>query len=461
MMPAEMDLVVDKELGPDHEEQDDADDYIRESTGNVEVLADLGSALVQHLDQSCRQDHGQRIEFPQPGHHDSRESLAADRISRDGLVQACTDQVAGQAAQCTGEDHRPDDHLVDVDADVPRCPDALAHDVDLIPLLGIIQVDIECSGQRQNDQDNQQVIVSERRQFAVLQLAQGRRSAGNPDDQEISDKEYDLVISFLTPHYFAAEKAKGKMKIAWIHTDYKSIEIDKKSEEKMWEKFDKIVSISGEVTKNFTEVFPQFSDKIIEVPNMHPADFINKESQKFEPLDEMPQGSIRLLSIGRYCVAKNFDNVPFICRDLIEKHSLDVKWYIIGYGTDEALIKSKIKEAGMENSVILLGKKDNPYPYIKLCDFYVQPSRFEGNAVTVNEALILGKKVIVTNYDTAKNQVENGVDGVIVPLENSQCAEGIAAYIRDEEKQKKIIRNVCEKDYSNASGINKIYELMR
>ena len=278
---------------------------------------------------------------------------------------------------------------------------------------------------------------------------------------EISDKEYDLVISFLTPHYFAAEKAKGKMKIAWIHTDYKSIEIDKKSEEKMWEKFDKIVSISGEVTKNFTEVFPRFSDKIIEVPNMHPADFINKESQKFEPLDEMPQGSIRLLSIGRYCVAKNFDNVPFICRDLIEKYSLDVKWYIIGYGTDEALIKSKIKEAGMENSVLLLGKKDNPYPYIKLCDFYVQPSRFEGNAVTVNEALILGKKVIVTNYDTAKNQVENGVDGVIVPLENSQCAEGIAAYIRDEEKQKKIIRNVCEKDYSNASGINKIYELMR
>lgn len=278
---------------------------------------------------------------------------------------------------------------------------------------------------------------------------------------KISGKEYDLVISFLTPHYFAAEKAKGKMKIAWIHTDYKSIEIDKKSEEKMWEKFDKIISISGEVTKNFTEVFPRLSDRIIEVPNMHPADFIVKESLKFEPLDEMPQGGIRLLSIGRYCVAKNFDNVPFICKELIEKHSLDVKWYIIGYGTDEALIRSKIKEAGMENSVILLGKKDNPYPYIKLCDFYVQPSRFEGNAVTVNEALILGKKVIVTDYDTAKSQVENGVDGVIVPLENGLCAEGIAEYICNEEKQKKIIWNVCEKDYSNASGINKIYELMR
>ncbi len=277
----------------------------------------------------------------------------------------------------------------------------------------------------------------------------------------ISQTEYDLVVSFLTPHYFAAEKAKGKVKIAWIHTDYKAIKIDKESEEKMWKKFDKIISISKEVTNNFVDVFPDLKEKIIEVSNMHPASFILEESKKFTPEDEMPQGGIRLLSIGRYCVAKNFDNVPFICKELIEKYGLDLKWYIIGYGTDEALVISKIKEAGMENNVILLGKKDNPYPYVRQCDFYVQPSRFEGNAVTVNEALILGKKVILTDYDTAKSQVENGVDGVIVPLDNSLCAKGIAEYISNEEKQERILKTVCERDYSNSSEINKIYELMR
>ena len=277
----------------------------------------------------------------------------------------------------------------------------------------------------------------------------------------ISSEKYDIAISFLTPHYFAAEKAKADVKVAWIHTDYKAIEFDKKSEEKMWEKFDKIISISHEVTKNFLNVFPQFKDKIIEVKNMHPAEFIKAESEKFTPVNEMPDGSIRLLSIGRYCVAKNFDNVPFICRELTEKYGLDLKWYIIGYGTDGDIIKANIASAGMQENVILLGKKDNPYPYIRLCDFYVQPSRFEGNAVTVNEALILGKKVILTDYDTAVNQVENGVDGVIVPLENSLCAKGIADYLNDGEKQKKIQKTVSERDYSNSSEINKIYALMR
>ncbi len=277
----------------------------------------------------------------------------------------------------------------------------------------------------------------------------------------ISDEEYDLVISFLTPHYYALKKSKGKKKIAWIHTDYKAIETDVDSELQMWSGFDKIVSISQEVTRNFTEVFPSLKDKIILVENMHPAQFIESESKKFVPEDEMPSdGSIKLLSIGRYCVAKNFDNVPFICRELVERHSLDVKWYIVGYGTDEALIKNAISESGMTDRVILLGKKDNPYPYIKRCDFYVQPSRFEGNAVTVNEALILKKKVILTDYSTARGQVNDGDDGVIVPLDNEGCAKGIRDYINDKEKQEKIEKNVSASDYSKSAEVKKIYSLM-
>lgn len=277
----------------------------------------------------------------------------------------------------------------------------------------------------------------------------------------ISAEEYDLVISFLTPHYYALEKTNGKTKIAWIHTDYKAIETDISSELAMWQGYDKIVSISEEVTKNFIEVFPSLEEKIILIENMHPAQFMINESEKFVPSDEMPDdGSVKLLSVGRYCVAKNFDNVPLICKELVEKHGQNVKWYIVGYGTDEELIREKIKETGMEKNVILLGKKDNPYPYIRRCDFYVQPSRFEGNAVTVNEALILNKKVILTDYSTAHGQVENGVDGVIVPLENSACAKGIADYIKNKNLQEEIEKNVSARDYSKAEQIAKIYGLM-
>lgn len=278
----------------------------------------------------------------------------------------------------------------------------------------------------------------------------------------ISDDEYDLVISFLTPHYFAAKKTKGKVKVAWIHTDYSAVEIDRKSEGKMWGMYDRIVSISPEVTNSFLKALPELKDKIMLVANMHPADFIKAKADDFVPADEMPDdGSDKLLSIGRFCNAKNFDNLPHICRSIIEEYGLNVKWYIIGYGTGVDLIKENIKKAGVSDNVIILGKKENPYPYIKRCDFYIQPSRYEGNAVTVNEALILGKPTVITDYPTAKSQINDGVDGVIVPLENSLCAKGIAEFILNTELQKKITAHLSVTDFSNSQEVEKLYKLMR
>ncbi len=272
---------------------------------------------------------------------------------------------------------------------------------------------------------------------------------------KISNKEYDLVISFLTPHYFAAEKAKGKKKIAWIHTDYSYIDIDVASELEMWSAYDHIISISEKVTEGFLQKFPSLADRIVLIENMHPAEFIKAQADEADVSEEMPDdGYIKFLSVGRYCDAKNFDNVPDICSRLD-----NVKWYIIGFGPDEALIKMKIAEAGMQDRVILLGKKANPYPYFKACDFYIQPSRYEGNAVTVNEALVLGKKVAVTNYATAESQIDNGVNGVIVPLENEKCAEGLKAFIEDKELQKKITDNIENSDFSNSNGFIKIVEI--
>jgi len=170
---------------------------------------------------------------------------------------------------------------------------------------------------------------------------------------------------------------------------------------------------------------------------------------------------MKLLSIGRYCTAKNYDNVPDIVRR-VQAHGIrDLRWYIIGYGDDEQLIRQKIAEAGMEDHVILLGKKENPYPYIKICDIYVQPSRYEGKSVTVREAQILHKPVVVTAYPTAKSQINDGVDGVIVPLDNEGCARGLADFIRNTDLQNKIVENLHRGDYANASEVEKIYDLLR
>ena len=272
----------------------------------------------------------------------------------------------------------------------------------------------------------------------------------------ISDREYDLAISFLTPHYYVADKCRAKKKIAWIHTDYSAIEMNEETELPVWAAYDKIVSISDKVTEAFLRRFPSLEDKIISAGNMHPAEFIRARAEEFDAAEEMPDdGYVKLLSVGRYCYAKNFDNLPDICRRMD-----NVKWYIVGYGTDEAIIKEKIAEAGMEDRVILLGKKENPYPYFKKCDFYVQPSRYEGNAVTVNEALILGKKVAIADYPTAHSQIDDGVNGVIVPQDNEGCAEGLMNFIRDSELQEKILSNVLHSDFSKSDEINKIIEIM-
>ena len=273
--------------------------------------------------------------------------------------------------------------------------------------------------------------------------------------------EYDLAISFLTPHYFVAEKVRAKKKIAWIHTDYKKVQINIHSETVMWGKYDYIASISEEVSKSFLEVCPSLRSKLILIENILPERLIKRQAMELDVTKEMPviEDGFRLLSIGRYCTAKNFDNVPAICSCLLKK-GFKVKWYIIGFGGDEELIRQKIAEEKMEEHVILLGKKENPYPYIRACDLYVQPSRYEGKSVTVREAQMFAKPVVITAYPTSGSQLEDGVDGVVVPMDNEGCADGIAKLLDDPKKMQSLSEACRSRDYSNQKEVEKLYELL-
>ena len=115
----------------------------------------------------------------------------------------------------------------------------------------------------------------------------------------------------------------------------------------------------------------------------------------------------------------------------------------------------------MSDKVIILGKKENPYPYIKGCDIYVQPSLYEGKSITVREAQILCKPVIITNYPTAKSQVIDGVDGIIVPMNVCECATHMGKFISNQDKQKGIIHYLETHDYGNEGEVNKLYDLLR
>jgi len=269
--------------------------------------------------------------------------------------------------------------------------------------------------------------------------------------------EYDLAISFLTPHNIVLEKVRAKKKVAWIHTDYSYIQVDAQCEKRVWLRYDHIVSISESVTAAFLKVFPEAEDKIVLVENILSPAFVRRQATAFDANKEMPQtdGIIRLLSVGRFSSPKNFDNVPSICRRLREL-GMNVKWYIIGFGGDEALIRQRIREEKMQDYVILLGKKDNPYPYMAACDIYVQPSRYEGKAVTVREAQILGKPVIITRFPTSASQLKDGVDGVIVPMGVDEAAAGIANFIEDKDKQTEIKKYLRTHNYGNEAEVEKV-----
>ena len=273
--------------------------------------------------------------------------------------------------------------------------------------------------------------------------------------------EYDLAISFLQPHNYVLSKVRAKKKACWIHTDYTKVEFDVDAELPIWSAYDHIVSISPDVTKTFLQVFPSLENKIFEIENILSPLFVKKRAEEMDVQNEMPKDGtvINVLTVGRFHEQKNLDNVPDICHRILE-NGVNIRWYIIGFG-DDSLIQQKIDESRMKDYVIILGKRTNPYPYMKACDIYAQPSRFEGKSVTVREAQMLCKPVVITDYPTANSQVQDRLDGVIVPMDNEGCAKGIVNFIKDKQLQKDIIDYLRSNDYGNENEVDKIDLLFR
>lgn len=276
---------------------------------------------------------------------------------------------------------------------------------------------------------------------------------------KISNKEYDACFAFLHPNYFEYQKVKAKKYMAWIHTDFSFLIVDKNEELNMWQHYQSIAAISEAAKNAFASKFPELKDRLTVVENLLSKESVVQEAaaQNIDVELNLLPGQLAFCTVGRFTTAKNMDNIPAIAQKL-KTLGMHFKWFLIGFGGDESLIRSKIKEYKVEDLVVILGKKNNPYPYIKACDVYIQPSRFEGKAVTVIEAQMLGKPVIITKYTTSSTQLKDGFDGVIVPMENEACAQAIFETVNNKELLQSIATNASNSDYSNAQEVNKLYQ---
>lgn len=275
------------------------------------------------------------------------------------------------------------------------------------------------------------------------------------------NKKYDVAISYLWPHYFVAEKVDSKIKVAWIHTDYSKLETNIEMDLEMWDKYDYIFAVSEECKNSFLNKYPSLLNKLKVLENITAVSFINKMAN--EEISDFinSKDDFNLLSVARFSPAKGIDNAVKALRILHDRGLTNIKWNVVGYGGDEDKIRKLIKYNDLEESFILLGKKTNPYPYMKACDLYVQPSRYEGKAVTVTEAQILNKPVLITNYPTAKSQIRDKYDGLICELSIEGIANGIEDLFNNKDKLELLEDNCKNSDYSNSYELEKLYSLYR
>ncbi|TLS49405.1 glycosyltransferase [Paenibacillus antri] len=275
---------------------------------------------------------------------------------------------------------------------------------------------------------------------------------------------YDIAISYAWPHDYVADKVDADVKVGWIHTDYGELEIDNERDLKIWERFVHIASISEACTSSFVARYPTLAEKIVLVENINSPGFVKELADEAALPEEMRkderQATFDIVSVGRLSFVKGFDLAIEALRLLHEKGYDDIRWFVVGYGGYEADLKRMIAAHRLQDSFRLVGKKSNPYPYIKACDLYVQPSRYEGKAVTVTEAQILHKPILITGYPTAHSQVEDGVDGRICELSAEGIAQGIEALYLDEEERRRLVRNVAQRDYGNSHELKKLYRVM-
>ncbi|SDN21984.1 glycosyltransferase [Alkalicoccus daliensis] len=272
--------------------------------------------------------------------------------------------------------------------------------------------------------------------------------------------DYDLAVSYLWPHYTVLNKVKAHKKAAWIHTDFSTVEVNLKRDKEMWQKFNSIVAVSESCKEAFVNVHPALKEKIIVIENMASPHSIELEAGK-EISNEMDKGKFKIITVARLSYAKGIDLAVEAAGILKSKGRDDFTWYIVGYGGELDKLKKLVKDNDLEDHIIFLGKKINPYPFLKQAHLYVQPSRYEGKAVTVTEAQIMKLPVLITNYATAASQVHHGINGFITELSPKGIAKGIMLLKDNETLRTQLIKGCAEYDFSSAKHLDRFHSLVR
>lgn len=257
--------------------------------------------------------------------------------------------------------------------------------------------------------------------------------------------EYDVAVSYIQSHTakFVDENIKAKKKIMFYHGSKDEFHTINSV---VMNGYDGIYCVSKGSLQAISGFYPEYVSKMDYLENYVDAESVRKSANAFKP--DYPNDKLILCSCGRITPVKGFD-LAVKAAEILKDKGLDFKWYFVGDGAERANIDKLIADKNLQDYITITGLKDNPYPYIKNCDIYVQPSYEESFGLTIYEAMILKSIVVTTDTVGARDIVLDNCNGFIVDINAVSMAQKIMFVVNNNELKKKIKQELAKKDYSD------------
>lgn len=273
-------------------------------------------------------------------------------------------------------------------------------------------------------------------------------------------KEYDLAVDYNGQHqlYYLIDKVKAKKKVTFFHSDYAKWDYYYSMDKKYMPKADRIFTISNLCVNSLISYFPGCESRIGLFENISSVATIEQMAGE-QVEDPLRFEGLKLITLGHLTENKGTD-LAIRAAKILKDRKLNFRWYFVGQNQNPQLFEKMLAENQVEEEVVLLGLKPNPYPYIKQADILVHPSRFEGKSIALDEAKILCKPIVVTNFSTVNDQFINRVNASICEMNPEDIAEEIIELHTDSELRAAYISYLAQHQKSNESEVEKLYRLL-
>lgn len=269
-----------------------------------------------------------------------------------------------------------------------------------------------------------------------------------------TDLSFDLIVDYGGQQqlYYMVDKLDGKKKITFFHNDYSKWPYYYAADKLYYPKVDQILSISQTCVDVLKAYFPECKDKISVMQNISSPVLITKQAN--ETVD-LPIAPLLLVSLGHIMRRKGTD-FSIDAAKILQKKGVEFKWMLVGKVVEKDLIR-RIEQEGLADRFVVLGIRSNPYPYIKAADIYVHPARFEGKSIALDEAKILCKPIVVTNFSTVNDQFEDRVNASICEMNGDALADAIIELAANKELHQSYVAYLNAHIVDNSSEVEKLY----